>query len=472
MRRYAIFSAFMVGFVVLAGAGQAAAVPRSPDSADGYSSLSALSCGSPGNCSAGGYYTNPAGDASQVFVVNEKSGRWGKAAELPGLAALNRAKSDELLAMSCPSPGNCSAIGFYSIGVYYNRRSFVAGEKNGRWGKAQVIPGTQKLEVAGIGSAFMSISCSSAGNCGAYGTYPSSSVARSYVVSQARGVWAKAVKLPGITLDTVSCAAAGNCVAGGHSSTHAVTVSEAGGRWGKPQDLPGVPTDISGPPTVTSVSCSSAGNCTAGGDYISKDASQVFVATESKGTWKKASELPGIVALNVGGGSALFTLSCASPGNCSAGGTYVSAQEVFEAFVASELGGRWGKAQEVPGTAKLNSAPGDYAAAQVNVLSCRSPGYCSAGGYYNTQNGQQAFIDTEAHGTWGTAAEVPGTGALNSGGSADLVALSCAHAGDCGAGGFYADSERHGHAFVISQAKGTWGRAQIIPGLAALSIRG
>lgn len=477
MRHYAAILALAAGFVVLAGASQAAAVQRSPDSADGSSSVTALSCGSPGNCSAGGYYANSAEDATQVFVVNEKKGTWGRAAELGGIASLNVGKSAELESMSCPSAGNCSAIGFYSIGED-NRRSFVAGEKNGKWGKAQKVPGTRNLKIAGV-SPIMSVSCSSAGNCAAFGTYATDSgTTPSYVVSEARGVWHKAIRLPGVTIDAISCGAAGNCVAGGYSvahvitsSGHAITVGEVRGKWGKPHDLTGTPAKASGVPRVTAVSCRSAGNCTAGGDYATKDGVQAFVATESKGAWRKAEQLPGIAALNVGRNSALFSLSCASAGNCSTGGYYVDAKG-FEAFVADERGGTWARAQEVPGTAALNIGPAGFTAAQVNVLSCRSPGSCSAAGFYTDKKGsQQAFTDSQTRGGWAKAAEVPGTGALNSGGTADLVALSCASAGNCGACGSYTDREKHPHAFVAGQRSGTWGRAQLIAGLASLSVR-
>ena len=55
-------------------------------------------------------------------------------------------------------------------------------------------------------------------------------------------------------------------------------------------------------------------------------------------------------------------------------------------------------------------------------------------------------------GTWGTAIEVPGTAALNTGGDASVGAVACAAAGSCTAGGSYTDSSGHGEAFVVSQA--------------------
>ena len=52
-------------------------------------------------------------------------------------------------------------------------------------------------------------------------------------------------------------------------------------------------------------------------------------------------------------------------------------------------GSSWPNAGEVPGTAALNT--GGYA--EVNSVSCASAGNCSAGGYYNDSSGnRQAFV--------------------------------------------------------------------------------
>ena len=75
-------------------------------------------------------------------------------------------------------------------------------------------------------------------------------------------------------------------------------------------------------------------------------------------------------------------------------------------------------------------------------------------------------------GTWGTAQEVPGTGGLNAGGFAAVTSVSCATAGNCSAGGTYADGAGHGQAFVVTQTNGTWGKAKQVPGTATLNASG
>jgi hypothetical protein len=104
----------------------------------------------------------------------------------------------------------------------------------------------------------------------------------------------------------------------------------------------------------------------------------------------------------------------------------------------------------VPGTAALNTGGG----AQVTSVSCASAGNCGAGGDYTDASGAQAFVVSEVNGRWGKAEEVPGTAALNTNGNAAIASVSCASAGNCGAGGHYQDGFGGGvQAFVVSEVK-------------------
>jgi hypothetical protein len=191
--------------------------------------------------------------------------------------------------------------------------------------------------------------------------------------------------------------------------------------------------------------------------------------------WGSAEEVPGLGALNVGGNAAVNVVSCWRPGDCAAGGSYADAGGHQQAFVVIEHNGAWGQAEEVPGTAALN---GDTSAssAQVSALSCAHSGYCTAAGDYDSAGTQQVFVDSETKGRWGTAREVPGVGKLNVGGDASVYAVSCPSAGNCAAGGFYQTPVPEGtpigqdsQAFVVSQSRGRWAKAEEVPGMQAVS---
>jgi hypothetical protein len=374
----------------------------------GEALIESLSCASAGNCGAGGRYKDASGHP-QAFVVSETSGSWGTAVEVPGTAALNQGGTAQITSVSCASAGNCSAGGFYTDRSAH-MRAFVVSEMNGTWGGAEEVAGTG---IANPGSAeITSVSCASAGNCSAGGFYPTPTIEAAFVVGETNGTWGSAIEVPGTA-----------------------ALNQSGGA------------------EITSVSCASAGNCSAGGAYLGRlQFQQAFVVGETNGTWGKAIEAPGTGKLNGGDVAEVTSVSCASAGNCSAGGQYTDASDFQQAFVIGETNGTWGKAIKAPGTARLNQGGG----AEITSVSCASAGSCSAGGLY-TDGGtnQQAFVAGETNGTWGKAIEVPGTARLNHGanlgGFAEITSVSCASAEHCSAGGFYTDRSSDTQAFVVGE---------------------
>src|SRR5262249_59787581 len=109
----------------------------------------------------------------------------------------------------------------------------------------------------------------------------------------------------------------------------------------------------------------------------------------------------------------------------------------------------------------------------VGWVSGAAAGNCAAGGGYADGAGHvQAFVASEQNGTWHTAIEVPGSGALNKRGEAEVFSVSCASAGNCAAGGLYRDGSARFQAFVVSERNGTWGTAIEVPGSGALDAGG
>jgi hypothetical protein len=411
----------------------------------------------------------------QAFVVTETKGTWGTAEKVPGTATLNAFGDASITSVSCASAGNCSAGGYYASSAFakhlLNLQAFVVSERNGTWGTAQEVPGTAALNRGGS-AQITSVSCVSPGDCGAGGYYSSSInpgdgiyTKRAFVISQTNGTWGAAQKAPGTAalntggsagINSVSCSSVGNCSAGGFYASsvtdgipveQALVVTQRNGTWGTAQEVPGTAalnTGTGAYATVNSVSCASAGNCSAGGEYLgSSNATEAFVVSQTSGTWGTAEEVPGIETLNSHGLAQVDSVACVSPGNCDAGGFYQDASFINQAFFVSQTNGIWGAAQEVPGTAVLNLG---YGGADAASVSCDAAGSCAAGGWYQGSNNSfHAFVDSMTNGAWGTV-----LGALTSGGGAQTQSVSCAATGYCGAGGNYAAATKKVQAFVVN----------------------
>jgi hypothetical protein len=437
--------------------------------------ISAVAAGAAGATGVAGVARGGVVPAARAIIP--AAGSWGRAIEVPGLAALNTAGDAHVASVSCASAGNCAAGGYYSG---HSNGAFVVVERHGRWAKAIEVPGLAALNNPGYGALVNTVSCASAGSCAAGGDYVDRRAARVqvFVTAERNGRWSKAIEVPGLAaLNTgspaygaqvisMSCASAGNCTYGGfyqrRHSQQGFVASERNGTWGKATDVPGLAgLNTGGGAAVNSVSCASPGNCVAGGYYATGNlAEQGFVAVERHGVWSKAIKVPGLSALSKGGGGPVDSVSCASPGNCAVAGTSLVIGGGWQGFVAAERNGRWTKATAVPGLAALNT--GGFA--EVNSVSCASPGNCALGGDY-TGHTNAGFVAVERSGRWGEATQVPGLAALGRGA---VESVSCAPAGNCAAGGYYVGRARLLRGFVITRENGRWSKATGVPGLAAL----
>jgi hypothetical protein len=380
-------------------------------------------------------------------VADEVNGIWEAAIEVPGLASLGG--DSKVKSLSCASAGNCAAGGTY-LARSGSSEGFVADEVDGRWLAAREIPGLSALNIDSAG--VNSISCASAGNCAAGGSYSESTGSpggQGFVAEEINGRWRAAEEVPGLgelnadrlaTVLSVSCTSPGNCGAGGlyekgQGSFEGFVVDEVHNVWRSAKTVPGLGARHSG--VVSSVSCASPGNCAAGGSYALGGG---FLAGEVNGTWHAVTAVPGLRALNVGGHAHVNSVSCASAGYCAAGGDYTDSTPAYQGFVADEVNGTWHAAEEVAGIRALRS----HNDAIVTSVSCASAGNCAAGGQYADPAGaHQGFIADEVNGTWHAAEELPELGALNVKGDANVYSVSCAPSGNCAAVGAYLDSSGH-----------------------------
>ena len=398
----------------------------------GNASATSLSCWSVNNCAAAGYYNDSRGQ--HPLLVSERGGRWGRARQVPGLAALNARGNAQVNSVSCAPGGYCVAGGYYTDAAGHVQGFVVTGVK-GRWRRVVKVPGLTALNTSGDAQV-NSVSCPAAGKCAAAGSYTGASGGQGFVVSQANGVWGTAREVPGLA------------------------VLNVGGNAG-----------------VASLSCGSAGNCAAGGSYTStslpitgRPAIQVFVVSEVHGVWRSAEGVPGSAALNTAGNAQVYSVSCARDGYCAIGGSYQRSPDEgsFDSpFVASGRDGRWGAAVALGGPAiGLDGFDTD-----VNSVSCPSAGSCVAvggtDGYCCDANGDaydESFEATQTKGVWGGADLLRGGWAQG-----DAYSVSCPSAGNCGVGGDGGPAASlYGGGFVASQTNGRWTKAKEVPGMTAI----
>lgn len=119
-------------------------------------SLISVSCSSAGNCSAGGYY-GMYGKTGFPFVISETGGSWTAPARVttpPGGEGVVTWGGDQTItSVSCPSDGNCTAVGFY-WDTNADSHLLALREVGGTWGLAAAELAPQVPEAGGPSCSF------------------------------------------------------------------------------------------------------------------------------------------------------------------------------------------------------------------------------------------------------------------------------------------------------------------------------
>jgi hypothetical protein len=326
-------------------------------------SLDSVSCASVGNCVAVGGYTG-SDRTLHPLLFAQHSGTWGTGTEpqLPSNAATSYDPNQpgvggRLSLVSCPSAGNCTAVGIYSNkSAGESDYPWVATETGGSWkpgSEAQLPAGAALYGDLTVGDSpffgFTGLSCPSAGNCTAVGGYDKQGSEEGLILAEKNGVWSRAAKAP--------------------LPRHAFPNSE--------------PNEFTTP--LASVSCAAANDCAAVGWYV-VHVSGTFhglLLGERNGAWK-ASALVLPAGARAPGGVFLTSVACPSRGNCLAVGYYAD-QGKTHGLVVRERGGKWERA--VNAALPNGAAPASKAHTFLNSVSCPTASACTAGGYYADRSG-------------------------------------------------------------------------------------
>ena len=320
------------------------------------------------------------------------------------------------------------------------------------------------------------VSCVSADNCAVVGEFTNSAGGvEAFASFLANGVWGQATPAAFATnvrdtstnafgaLNAVSCVSGGNCTAVGSfknssGGNEAFTMTSINGVWG--QATPAVFADDvqnSSPVGILySVDCASVGNCTASGEFkTSLGGIQAFTMTSINGVWGQAT--PAVFADDVQtlhniNQTYLRDVSCASAGNCTAVGRFRNVNGDAEAFTMTSTNGTWGQATPVVFPAGVqNSTP----TAELRSVSCVSAGNCTAvGEFVNVAGATQALMLSSTNGVWGQPTTPTFASAVP---YASLTEVICPSVGNCTAVGSFNFVRE---AFVVTSTNGLWNQAE------------
>jgi hypothetical protein len=264
-------------------------------------------------------------------------------------------------------------------------------------------------------------------------------------------------------LQSISCTSSGNCTAVGtyrdaSNYGQAMAITESGGTWGALQELiPPSNAYMDPSADLGGVSCTSPGNCVAVGSYESLPAQHPLEAVETNGIWSQMTELP--LPSNADTYNALlFAVSCPSAGNCVATGEYgYSSGTTTGPFIDQETNGSWSATQLTP--------PGGSTFTGGTAVSCSgTTANCTVAGFVTNGSTRDSFAATESNGSWGAPANI--TLPSNATGGSSLNGVSCPSAGSCVAVGSYNTSSGFPPTSVpmqVTATQGTWANATTLP---------
>ena len=419
------------------------------------SSLYRVICPSTAGCVATGSYRTA--KKGHLLAIAERGGKWKPQQTPAGVSVAS---------LDCPSMGSC--VGTSGVG---EQRTYVLAQEGGTWrSDAVTLPaGASSTPWPDLAS----VSCGSPGNCAAVGAYEIPAFAKPLVVTESNGTWlagtepqppAKSattsdrnISTPGNKLSLVSCPSAGNCTAvGSYTDKNAAAgeypwvLEETAGQW-----APGVAARLPADSNphgdsargaapffgFTGLSCPSVGNCTAVGGYSGKvDVEEGLILTERNGTWSRGvtAPLPPHAVPNSEPNelnSPIASVSCAAPDDCAAIGSYVlKVGGMPHGLLLSERSGTWkASALVLPAHAQ---APGGVF---LSSVTCPSRGNCVAIGFYGSHGKTHGLIVPERAGKWGRGvnAALPAGAAFAGSQHTFLNAVSCGSASRCTVVGTY-----------------------------------
>ena len=321
-----------------------------------------------------------------------------------------------------------------------------------------------------------SASCVSTGSCTVAGSYlDSSGVGQVMAVTESGGHWARAIKLTlpanrgprfGALARAVSCTRVGSCVAVGDYETSSSTVvagftaTESHGTWHRATQVR-LPTNAAVPSEgfVAGVSCTGPGSCVLAGNYADNlGHTRPMVATEVGGKWARARELRAPANAVSAGQVLLLSVACPKAGSCVAVGTFDDKTDYARPMAVTESGGRWHQAIQIMLPKDAAGQPQPPPSIPPMSVACSGAGNCLFVSSYRNRLGRMVPMSAaESSGTWRRAQHItraPANAAAQPG--VTLTSVACTSAGICTASGDYALKSGGFGALVMTRTGTRW----------------
>jgi hypothetical protein len=353
-----------------------------------------------------------------------------------------------LNAVSCPSAGNCFAVGSYDNSGG-SPQPLIETLSGGTW-TATVPPdpsGSRYVTLTGI-------SCTSTTACVAIGNdAPTSNPdgADQYgfaeVLSGATWTVSSPFAYPSgvivVSMDAITCLSATSCVAVGNSDFGSgdeagIAYTLTGTTWSGVGGFGPTSNFLA----LSSISCTSITACLAVG-FVSDSPSYIprlLVETLSSGSWS-ATE-PSNPSLG-SGGAELSAVSCTTSTACVAVGSYTDSDSVQHGLAESLSGTTWTST-----TANLD--PDDNGSALSGVTCTDATDCVAVGNYYDVGFNQHALVETLSGSAW-TATSGLDPADSN---TVELSAVSCADSSHCVAVGSWQDANGDQFPFDATNSSG------------------
>lgn len=340
------------------GRGHTVVLPPTTADPDGEGQITGISCPAKNECTAVGFNIEDVGDGSygkDAFMVSESHGAWRPIHYVklpPGAAAVTVAA---MTGVSCTSPGNCEAVGYFAV-TGENLDPMTVQEVHGSW-----RPATQTALPANAGTApgvyavLNAVSCPKPGSCVGVGSYlTTTDRLEGLTAIESGGHWKRAAEAtllasaaPNIVsgLLSVSCSSRSSCLAVGGYATADGSLSASiadtfsHGHWGTVRVIKAVPAKAAAVPAtwLYGVSCQTK-SCEVIGNYTDGAGTQIWMAVSYQhGKWGKATGItePSNALKGADQDSIPYGVSCAGA-RCTAVGAYWDNTDHQSAMAATD----------------------------------------------------------------------------------------------------------------------------------------